>query len=225
MSQQQRRRDDVEAGRVAAGSRVAARREAQLPAIPPGLSAITDLQRRIGNRAVCRLLEVGQPKLDVGSTWDPGEEEADLVARQVVASLRLAGRTDGTGGPPDRDETRTGTVRRQAVVGAAGGTLDSDTESEIQAARRGGAPLDAPTKVAMEGAFGADFSSVRVHTGPASSELNDRVQAKAFTVGSDIFFRGAAPDSRTSHGQELLAHELAHTIQQGHSKSRPDQDS
>jgi hypothetical protein len=183
------------------------------------LSVITDLQRRIGNRAVCQLLEVGQPKLDVGSTWDPGEEEADLVARQVVASLSLAGRTDAAGGSPDPDETETSTVRRQAVVGAAGGTLDSDTESAIEAARNGGSPLDAPTKVAMEGAFGADFSGVRVHTGPASSELNDRVQAKAFTVGSDIFFRGDLPDSRSSPGQELLAHELAHTIQQGHSRS------
>jgi hypothetical protein len=67
----------------------------------------------------------------------------------------------------------------------------------------------------MESAFGADFGAVRVHTGPASTELNERIQAKAFTTGSDIYFRGSVPDVNSSSGQELLAHELTHTIQQG----------
>jgi hypothetical protein len=67
----------------------------------------------------------------------------------------------------------------------------------------------------MEGAMGADLGSVRVHTGPESSELGDRLGARAFTIGSDIFFNGQAPDTATASGQHLLAHELAHTMQQG----------
>jgi hypothetical protein len=67
----------------------------------------------------------------------------------------------------------------------------------------------------MEGAFGADLSSVRIHTGSGPTALNRKLQAKAFTVGADIFFRDAAPDTSTASGQHLLAHELAHTVQQG----------
>ena len=67
----------------------------------------------------------------------------------------------------------------------------------------------------MEGAFGADFSSIRVHTDSTSTELNNRIQAKAFTTGSDIYFRDGGPDVSSQSGQALLAHELTHTIQQG----------
>jgi hypothetical protein len=64
----------------------------------------------------------------------------------------------------------------------------------------------------------------RIGAGPASTELNDRVQARAFTVGSEIVFRDAVPDGRTNQGQELLAHELAHTMQQGHSTRLREED-
>lgn len=63
--------------------------------------------------------------------------------------------------------------------------------------------------------LGADLSGIRVHSGPTSTELNDRIQAKAFTTGNDIYFRDSVPDVSTSTGQELLTHELTHTIQQG----------
>ena len=81
--------------------------------------------------------------------------------------------------------------------------------------RGGGTPLDPAAATVMGDAFGVDFSHVRVHAGAASTDLNDRVQANAFTIGSDIFFRDRVPDVRTGEGQELLAHELTHTIQQG----------
>jgi hypothetical protein len=67
----------------------------------------------------------------------------------------------------------------------------------------------------MEGAFGADFANVRIHTGSTSKELNNRIQAKAFTTGSDIYFRDGAPDVTRTADQSLLAHELTHVVQQG----------
>lgn len=72
----------------------------------------------------------------------------------------------------------------------------------------------------MELAFGADFGAVRVHAGPEASELNQRIQATAFTTGNDIYFRDGMPDTSSSSGQELLAHELTHTIQQSTSIGR-----
>ncbi len=106
----------------------------------------------------------------------------------------------------------TSRIQRAATIGAEGGDVDTDTEQAIR--RSSGRVMPAPARTAMEGAFGADFSGVRVHTGPAASELSTRIQAKAFTTGNDIFFRDGMPDTSTASGQNLLAHELTHTIQQ-----------
>ena len=111
-----------------------------------------------------------------------------------------------------------GRVQRASAVpsvGANGGALDAETSSRIARASGGGQPIGADVRRSMEAGFGADFSGVRVHTDSESSVLNERLQATAFTTGSDIFFgRGSyAPD--TQSGKELLAHELTHTLQQG----------
>lgn len=93
--------------------------------------------------------------------------------------------------------------------------VDGDLENRIENSRGGGQSLDDNTRQNMEGAFGADFSDVRVHTGSEASELSSSVQARAFTTGSDIYFNEGEYNPGSSQGQELLAHELTHTIQQG----------
>jgi hypothetical protein len=73
----------------------------------------------------------------------------------------------------------------------------------------------------MESAFGADFSKVRIHTGMKADWLNRLIQARAFTVGGDIFFRNGEYAPGQTAGRELLAHELTHVVQQNggvHSK-------
>lgn len=72
----------------------------------------------------------------------------------------------------------------------------------------------------MESAFGIGFGGVRVHADSTATELNNRIQAKAFTTGSDIYFRDGVPDVSSSSGQELLAHELTHVVQQGSTARR-----
>jgi Domain of unknown function (DUF4157)/Lysine-specific metallo-endopeptidase len=100
-------------------------------------------------------------------------------------------------------------------VGAAGGPVTPATEAAIAATTGAGSPLPSGVRRAMETAFGADFGAVRLHAGPEAAELNQRLQSHAFTIGPDIFFRAGEPDTTTANGQGLLAHELAHTIQQG----------
>ena len=66
----------------------------------------------------------------------------------------------------------------------------------------------------MEQAFGADFGGVKVHTDSRSDQLNQSIQARAFTTGQDVFFRQGEYNPGSRGGQELLAHELTHVVQQ-----------
>jgi hypothetical protein len=92
--------------------------------------------------------------------------------------------------------------------------LDDDTADRINHERGGGQALDGNVQTKMSESTGQDFSNVKVHTGPESHALNEQLSAKAFTTGSDIFFREGAYDPGSSGGQELLAHELTHVMQQ-----------
>lgn len=78
-----------------------------------------------------------------------------------------------------------------------------------------GQPLDAATRAFMEPRFGHDFSRVRVHTDARASESAQAVQALAYTVGHDIVFRAGQYSSVPAARNRLLAHELAHVLQQG----------
>ncbi|MCU1264358.1 MAG: hypothetical protein JWM21_676 [Acidobacteria bacterium] len=84
-----------------------------------------------------------------------------------------------------------------------------------QALSSPGQPLDGSTRTFMESRFGHDFSRVRVHHDGTAAESAKAVHARAFTVGQHIVFNRAEYQPHTTEGQKLLAHELAHTIQQG----------
>jgi hypothetical protein len=66
----------------------------------------------------------------------------------------------------------------------------------------------------MESSFGYDFSQVNIHNGSAADSLASQLNAEAFTLKNDIFFRGGRYDPESSTGQDLLAHELTHVVQQ-----------
>jgi len=92
--------------------------------------------------------------------------------------------------------------------------LDDETASRINNVRGSGQALDATVQEQMSDALGTDLSQVRVHTSPESDQLNRQLGAKAFTTGQDIFFRSDAYDTHSTGGQQLLAHELTHVVQQ-----------
>jgi hypothetical protein len=113
---------------------------------------------------------------------------------------------------PGRRERRLDRVafslQRQAGNAAVGSLLD-------------GVPLAGPTRYDMEQLYGFDFGSVRVHTGPAADAAARAEGALAYTFGTDLVFRGDAFAPQTSRGRRLLAHELAHVVQQSKVVSRP----
>jgi hypothetical protein len=101
--------------------------------------------------------------------------------------------------------------RREAI---GGGDASEELESSIQQAKGSGQPLDPNLQEKMGQAMGADFSHVKVHTDSQSDQLNQSIQAKAFTTGQDVFFRQGAYNPSSADGQELIAHELTHVVQQ-----------
>jgi outer membrane protein OmpA-like peptidoglycan-associated protein len=78
----------------------------------------------------------------------------------------------------------------------------------------GGSQLPDETRNFMESAFSSDFSQVRIHTDPQAVKMNERIQARAFTYGKDIYFNSGEFKPQTHDGNLLLAHELTHTLQQ-----------
>jgi hypothetical protein len=79
----------------------------------------------------------------------------------------------------------------------------------------GGRPIDAPARSTMEQGFGRDFSQVRIHDGPPAAQSARDAGALAYTAGQDIVFGAGQYAPSTTAGRALLAHELAHTVQQG----------
>ncbi len=104
---------------------------------------------------------------------------------------------------------------QRSGMGLGGGPVSPETEGAIDRARGTGQALDATARSFLEESMGADFGSVRVHTGPQAEALNQSLSARAFTTGSDVFFARGEYQPGSSTGRELLAHELTHVVQQG----------
>ncbi|MEQ9668217.1 eCIS core domain-containing protein [Coleofasciculus sp. G2-EDA-02] len=177
-------------------------------------------------------------KLTIGEPGDKYEQEADRVASQVVEQINSPASAQPTQGQSvQRQEEKKEELQRQPEITAlqrqeekpeelqakstlksgeaiAGGEASTDLDTAINSARGGGQPLDAGLQQSMGQAMGADFSGVRVHTDAQSNQLNQSIQAKAFTTGQDVFFRQGAYEPGSPAGQELIAHELTHVVQQ-----------
>ncbi|NEO40704.1 MAG: DUF4157 domain-containing protein [Moorea sp. SIOASIH] len=163
-----------------------------------------------------------QAKLKIGPAGDKYEQEADRVAKQVVQQLH--GSQSGKLQPRQTlqrlrnrevDEELQRKPTLQLKGDREGMTATPELESSIARSRCSGQPLSEGIREPMEKAFGGvDFSGVKVHTDGHSDKLNQSMQAKAFTTGQDVFFRQGAYDPGSQGGQELLAHELTHVVQQ-----------
>lgn len=150
-----------------------------------------------------------QAKLTIGEVGDKYEQEADRVAQDVVQQIH-APQTN----PPttlQRQQLPEIVQRREAITG---GEASTDLDTAINTARGSGQPLDVGLQQSMGQAMGADFSGVRVHTDAQADKLNRSIQAKAFTTGVDVFFRQGEYQPGSQGGQELIAHELTHVVQQ-----------
>ncbi len=89
-----------------------------------------------------------------------------------------------------------------------------------QAAKTAGTPLPSSTRSKLEASYGTNLGSVRVHTDSSADTAAKAVQAHAFTTGNDVYFRAGQYRPNTPTGEKLIAHEVAHTVQQSTGESQ-----
>jgi len=100
-----------------------------------------------------------------------------------------------------------------------GSELDA-IEARIAQTRGNGQQLPEKIRKQMEQQFGRDFSGVVIHSDMQADELCKELNARAFAIGNDIYFANGEFNPDSERGQELIAHELTHVVQQGKSVTR-----
>ncbi|MBO2011554.1 DUF4157 domain-containing protein [Hymenobacter negativus] len=188
-----------------------------------------------------------QMKLTVNKPGDKFEQEADRMADKVMRMPAPAASEEKLQRQPDdklqkapapeekvqRAELKDDKIQKKEdeklqkkeddkLMRKGDGTpaVAASTQAAISQKTSGGQPLSADVRSYMEPRFGADFSQVRIHNDPESASLSNHLSARAFTHQNHVFFSRDQYQPGTSEGKQLLAHELTHTIQQGHAVQR-----
>ena len=113
-------------------------------------------------------------------------------------------------------------LARQGAGILPDGRAHPDVEAAISQTRGGGQRLDDGSRDKIGGQLGDSLEDVHVHTDDHANRLATSVSARAFTTGSDIYFAKGEHNPGSTDGQQLLAHELTHVVQQrGASTSGP----
>ncbi|WP_437941892.1 eCIS core domain-containing protein [Sorangium sp. So ce341] len=191
------------------------------------MHALLRAQQTMGNQAVAQWLQfaggpAAQRKALLGAPGDRLERQADDIADSVVRSsaptavsspcaAAAASKASATGaaagcGASQRVQRKCTTCGGvEAAAAASGTTVHAAPPSS-------GAPLAAGVRARFEASFGFDFSRVRLHSGGQGAASATALGARAYTVGHDIVF--GPGESADADGGRLLAHELAHVVQQ-----------
>lgn len=158
-----------------------------------------------GQCAECQKKQVNgkplQTKLAISEPGDMYEQEADRVADEVLATSL------------DRVMSRT-PLRIQRYTEQINGWITTVPDSIDHVLSSSGQPLESEVLHNMNQRFGYDFSHVRVHSGREADNSARDVNAHAYTVGHNIVFADGRFAPGTHEGRRLIAHELAHVVQQ-----------
>jgi Domain of unknown function (DUF4157) len=177
---------------------------------PAGRTCPATALSAAGNLQVQRLLRSGQirPKLAVDPPGTVYEQEADRVASRVMAATAVQDAQPGenVAGKADRPSIQRRAPDPEPVAQSA--------PAVEQTLGSSGEPLDQSTRAFMEPRFGTDFSGVRVHTGERAAASAQSINALAYTAGDHVVFNAGQYAPGSSASRHLIAHELAHVVQQ-----------
>ncbi len=161
-----------------------------------------------------------QAKLTIGKPGDKYEQEADKVSDQVMnMSQPLQRQEKGDEQMQMKPEIQRQEMPEEEEEKVQAKSDNSNTnleglEQQLSNSKGGGNNLSDEARAFMEPRFGTDFSNVKVHTDNSAVQMNQGIQAQAFTHGQDIYFNSGKYSPDTNEGKSLLAHELTHVVQQ-----------
>jgi hypothetical protein len=174
----------------------------------------------------CPNCQAKSSNIRVSDPNDSAEIEADRVADTV---MRMPA---GKPAPPENRSIASGvihrefegsneeeeTVQRKPLAGSNG--IPAQSPAHVHdAVGSGGRPLDQQTRGFFESRMGYDLGSVRIHADSTAGVSARALDARAYTLGSNIVFGSAQYSPGSQSGMHLLAHELAHVVQNGHTAS------
>ncbi len=140
---------------------------------------------------------------------DAGSGGIASAAASVVGGVASAASSIASGVAGAASSLASMLFKRRDGAGTAGGA-----EGSARAQLGTGTPLDAGTRARMEGALGDDFSDVRVHADGRAAAVAEGHGALGFTLGTDVGFGAGQYRPGSVTGDALIAHELAHVVQQ-----------
>lgn len=140
----------------------------------------------------------GSERYQVSGVNDPAEVRAERTADAVMGG--------GVFREADSHASGDGIFRQAEGPGPEGGPAELSSADLSEP----GDTLPGDLRQSMGESMGADFSDVRVHTGPGADRASRQISARAFTRGRDVYFRSGTYDPGSREGQRLIAHELAH---------------
>ena len=105
-------------------------------------------------------------------------------------------------------------IQRKSDSPTGGFMAPASLTQHLHHSQNSGTTLPTGIRQQMERAYGVDFANVRIHTDEQAVSMNRMIQARAFTYGKRIYFNKGEFVPESKSGQRLIAHELAHTLQQ-----------
>jgi hypothetical protein len=181
---------------------------------------VAQAQDRFGNQRLSAAMELS-PFADVGGLdTDTAAVAGDVGFLHDQLTLSLVGFDTGLLGVEGSNAAMQGAMEESQAGAAEAALRDAqavDYDANHPAVRnmhnRGGQPLPAAVAARLGAAFGHDFAHVRVHTDANAAQAAEALNARAFAIGSEIWFGRGAWNPGTSAGDQLLAHELTHVVQ------------
>jgi hypothetical protein len=169
----------------------------------------------------CPNCQAKSSDLKVSQPNDPAEIEADRIADKVMrmpigqpASVKSDAPVSAGIHRKSWQPGEEGPMLRKADK-STGGPVNSGRPSHVSSAiSSGGQSLDSQTRAFFEPRLGHDLSEIRIHTGVSAENSAEAVNARAYTIGSDIVFARNEYQPANEGGKRLLAHEIAHVVQQ-----------